>query len=97
MTKKFNAVFNSSKNQIGAVFNSGKSQIGADFGEITKVTEYVGGEPYDGEYTVTPKVEAQTLPTKEKVMLDDVTVKAIPFFNVSNTSGGSTVYIGSEV
>ena len=52
---------------------------------------------YDGEYVVTPKVNEQTMGTKDKVMTDDVTIKAIPFFNVGNASGGDTVYIGSEV
>lgn len=52
---------------------------------------------YDGEYTVTPDVEAQTLETALTYMEEDLTVKAIPFFNVSNNSGGSTVYIGKEI
>lgn len=55
------------------------------------------GTIYEGEYIVTPKVTAQTLPTAEKLMEDDVTVKSIPYFDVSNTVGGSTVYIGTEV
>lgn len=66
-------------------------------GEVHKVVEYIGGELYEGDYTVTPKVEAQTIPTKDKVLTEDMKVRAIPFFNVSNTSGGNTVYIGSEV
>lgn len=53
----------------------------------------VGTEPYEGEYIVTPKVEAQTMPTKEKVMLDDVTIKAIPYAEVSNNANGTTVTI----
>ena len=66
-------------------------------GEIQKVVEYVGGGLYEGDYEVTPKVNAQTMATKDKVMVKDVTVKAIPFYNVSNTSGGNTVYIAKEV
>lgn len=54
-------------------------------------------ETYKGAYTVVPKVTAQMLPTAQKMMTEDVTVKEIPFFDVSNTSGGTTVYIGSEV
>lgn len=54
-------------------------------------------ETYDGEYMVTPSPEAQVLETAKKLMKDDVTVKKIPFYNVSNTAGGSTVYIGKEV
>jgi hypothetical protein len=65
-------------------------------GVISK-PQYVNHEKYQGDYEVTPKVEAQTLPTKDKVLIDDMTIKAIPFYNVSNTSGGNTVYIGSEV
>ena len=52
---------------------------------------------YEGDYIVTPKVSAQILETKQKVMTDDLTIMEIPFFNVSNTSGGSTVYIGKEI
>lgn len=58
---------------------------------------FIGGEQYEGSYDVTPKVEGQTMPTKNKVLIDDMTVKAIPIFKVSNTSGGNTVYIGNEV
>lgn len=78
-------------------FQENDRSFDVDFGEIQQVTKYVGGEKYEGEYVVTPKVEAQTMRTKDKVLTDDVTVKAIPFFNVSNNSGGSTAYIGSEV
>lgn len=69
----------------------------ADFGTIQTVTEFVGGDPYAGDYTVTPKVDAQTMPTKNKVMLDDVTIREIPIYEVSNNSGGRTVYIAKEV
>ena len=58
---------------------------------------YMGGEPYDGSYEVTPKVSAQTLPTANKLMLDDVSVRAIPYFDVSNPAGGNTIYIANEV
>ena len=53
--------------------------------------------PYTGPYTVTPKVEAQTLETARKIMTDDVNIKAIPFFETSNNAGGETVYIAMEV
>ena len=59
---------------------------------------YAGGtDPYEGPYSVTPKVDAQSLETRDKYMKNDVTIKAIPYYNVSNTSGGSTVYIGKEI
>ncbi len=58
---------------------------------------YIGGEPYEGEYTVTPRVKEQTIPTAKKLLVDDVKVLAIPRFDVSNTAGGKTVYIANEV
>ena len=51
---------------------------------------------YDGSYKVTPKVTEQVLETKNSYMKDDVTVIGIPYFDVSNASGGSTVYIADE-
>ena len=64
-------------------------------GAVGAKTINIGGKPYDGEYVVTPKVSEQQLETKGAIMHDDVTVRAIPFFNVGNQSGGSTAYIGS--
>lgn len=54
------------------------------------------GDIYRGAYEVTPKTTGQTLPTKSKVMADNVNVYAIPYFEVGNVSGGSTVYIGGN-
>lgn len=65
------------------------------FGQIQTVT--IGATEYQGEYEVTPKVTEQVIPTKDKLLKEDVIVNSIPFFNVSNTSGGNTVYIGNEV
>lgn len=67
---------------------------------VTEATIVYGGgsaPPYTGPYTVTPKVEAQTLETARKLMTDDVNIKAIPFFETSNAAGGETFYIGTEV
>ncbi len=58
---------------------------------------YMGGEPYEGPYDVTPKVTAQTLQTAQKLMREDVSVRAIPYFDVSNPAGGNTIYIANEV
>ncbi len=49
---------------------------------------------YDGEYSVTPRFYEQTLETKEKLMIDDVTVEIIPAYEVPNIAGGLTVTIG---
>ena len=78
-------------------FRETDKSFGAKFSEFQKVTEYIGGEEYKGEYVVTPKVTEQSLPTKEKVLIEDITIKEIPFYNVSNASGGNTVYIGDKI
>ena len=33
---------------------------------------------YDGEYVVTPKTEEQSLPTKDRYLTENITIKAIP-------------------
>lgn len=65
--------------------------------DVILVPVYKDATPYEGEYEITPTVDAQTMPTKDRLMEDDVTIKSIPFFEVSNTSGGSTVYIAKEI
>ena len=52
---------------------------------------------YEGDYEVTPTADGQTLNTAKKLMEGDVTVKAIPYYETSNESGGNTLYIASEV
>ena len=69
-------------------------EINAEFGQFQVVTD---APVYDGPYSVTPQMEAQTLPTKAKLMSEDVTINEIPIYRVSNTSGGTTVYIANEV
>ena len=52
-------------------------------------------EYYEGSFDVIPAVSQQVLATADKFMTSDVTVQAIPYYDVSNTKGGSTVYIGT--
>ena len=49
---------------------------------------------YDGNYDVIPRVYQQVLPTKDKLMLDDVTVEIIPLSKIINLQNGYTVTIG---
>lgn len=51
-------------------------------------------EVYTGDYDVIPKVSPQSLETAEKLLTKDVTIEAIPYYEVSNSSGGVTVIIG---
>ncbi len=51
---------------------------------------------YDGEYEFTPRTTEILIPTKNKSMVDDVTIFQIPYKEVSNPEGGHTVTIGIE-
>lgn len=42
------------------------------------VREIVGGEPYDGSYTVSPTNETQTLETSGKLLTRNLTINPIP-------------------
>lgn len=76
-------------------FRGMESRIKVNFNNFQQVL--LAPEVYEGEHVVIPKSEAQVLQTKKKYMEDNVTVTAIPYFNVTNPSGGQTIYIGSEV
>lgn len=53
--------------------------------------------PYNGKYEVIPTLDGETLQIKNKYMAKDLTVQPIPYFEVSNASGGETVYIAGEI
>ena len=77
-------------------------RIGQDSALAVGVSPIIRAAPeglvhYEGPYSVTPKVEAQSLATAEKFMDGDVTVQAVPFYAVSNDRGGNTVYIAKEI
>lgn len=56
-----------------------------------------GEEDYEGQYEVTPGVEAQTLETKGKLLTEDILIRAIPYSEIQNKSGGKTVHIATTV
>jgi len=74
-----------------------KKELPMEMG-VEKVRVIHDGEPeyphYSGGTTVTPSVEDQILSTRRKVVMDDITVSAIPYHETSNTSGGYTAIIG---
>ena len=89
-------VRNAPGQRIDLVVKNANQKIGITQ-DVIIVPVYEDVPEYQGVYDVTPKVVEQKMGTKDKLMRDDVTIKSIPFFNVSNASGGSTVYIGNEV
>lgn len=83
------------KNQYGVLKGKIRSEI-----SISATVRYpidVRIPTYDGNYQVVPKSTEQLLSTKDKQMTDDVTIKAIPYFETSNEEDGVTIFIGSEV
>ena len=93
---RFNVVFNQTDQRIPVKFNSSKG-FDANFKGFLAVGVKQDIEYYEGDYVITPKVDVQTVATAQKTMTSDLTVKAIPFYDVSNLAGGKTIYIGSEV
>ena len=75
-------------------FGSTNQTFRAEFTAFQVVT---GANPeYEGPTTVTPSGSAQTLPTAHKYLTDNIIVQEIKRWDVGNTSGGNTVYIGEE-
>ena len=52
------------------------------------------GEIYDGDYSVTPSNESQSLQTSLKTLTNDIYISPIPYSEEENSSGGITVKIG---
>lgn len=78
-------------------FSDATQTLGVRFKDVQPITEYVGGELYGGSYEITPKINAQEMQTEGKTMLENVTIKSIPFHKVGNASGGNTVHIGDDI
>lgn len=49
---------------------------------------------YEGSYEIKPTTESQTLPVQNKTMKNDLTIKSIPYAEVTNNANGITVTIG---
>lgn len=94
---RFKVIFNETDKKLRVSFKSCEKRFKTTFKNIQIATIRPDVEYYEGEYTFTPKVKAQIVPTAQKFLSDDMHIKAIPYYDVRNTSGGNTVYIGNEV
>ena len=83
--------FNEVDSQLAVSFIQTECTFNTDFGEVFFIKT---DDVYEGDYNVIPRVYEQTLPTKDKLMLNDVTVEIIPLSKVINLSNGYTVTIG---
>ena len=84
------------KAYFNANFTNIESGFFTDFGNVEVVTKLEGDlEVYEGEYLVVPLPEEDVvLNTTKKYLTGNVTVEKIPYHEVSNTSGGTTICIG---
>lgn len=94
---RFDVTFRELDKKLNVDFRTRNEQIKVDFEHLQVVSDNVGADYCKGDYTVTPKVEKQELATRKKFLTENVKIKEIPFFEVGNSEGGDTVYIGSEV
>jgi hypothetical protein len=76
--------------KIDTRINIKNEKINMSFGEVITTADL---PHYEGEYTVIPKTEEQTLKTANKVMSDNLVVEKIPYYEVTNTANGKTVTI----
>ena len=88
--------FVNNNNRFDTKFKTTGEQFEVIFKGFQEVNARFDAEYYEGEYEATPMVTEQTLDTSEKLMTEDFTIKAIPYFEVSNLAGGSTVTIGGN-
>lgn len=59
-------------------------------------TAVVSTPEYAGPYDITPLLSAQTLPTAKRLLQQNITIKKIPQYEVTNDSNGYTLIIGEE-
>ena len=90
---RFKVNFSESNRDFKIKISESIQDFKTSFGELQLVKVYVG-DPYDGTYEVTPKIIGQVLPTKEKILHQDLLINAIPYAETTNTSNGITVTIG---
>ena len=83
--------FDEIDSELEVKFIQTECSFNIDFGEVVFVRT---DDVYDGDYDVIPRVYQQILPTKDKLMLDDVTVEVIPLLETINSANGYTATIG---
>lgn len=91
----YGRIYSGGRVLAGAIRTDARTLAGAIPGEL--VFHYADNAPeYLGDYEVTPTPDGFTLETAGHLMRYDLAVNGIPYFEVSNNSGGNTVYIGDE-
>ena len=87
--------FLSSENTMTGTLSIESSIVGALSGEngLAATLSTPVENRYEGTYTVTPNKDEQVIDTDYRLLTQDLTIKGIPYYEVSNESG-ITVIIG---
>ena len=94
---KLEVAFKETGKKLKVGFCAGDKKLNMGFQNFQRVSDNKDVEYYEGDYTVVPKTQEQSLATSKKYLTEDITIKKIPYYDVSNTSGGTTVFIGKEL
>lgn len=78
---------------VQVVSRQWKAEAVSSTSSIDVKTGIISGEPYAGEYEVTPGAEAQTLSTAGCTLAQDITIAAIPNNYGLITWDGSTLMV----
>lgn len=91
-----NVKFSKEFSSFNAKFETINNTIKPQFIEVQKISTGTEDlEKYKGAIEVIPSVKVeQVLETASKWNENDITIKKIPYFEVSNNSGGITATIG---
>lgn len=91
-------VFSGNSACLEVDFSGNSMDLDVGFGAFTVVSGSIGEDDiYQGPYAVTPTVGGRSLPTAQMYLEQDVTIRAIPYYDVANPAGGNTIYIADEV
>ena len=70
--------FHASAQQFQVAFHASGQDFALTFDALQEITIHKDADPYRGSYEVTPTADEQILPTAQKLMAENVIVKAIP-------------------
>lgn len=94
-----NIIISNSENISGSIRSEGNilGVIKSEDGIKGTISISTTCEDYKGSYEVIPSVYEQIMPTANKHMKEDLSVKSIPYYEVDNTYDGTTVIIGGSI
>ncbi len=92
--QKISGAISSPSKMSGTISNPTKMSGSMAIGTIFVSDEISEEDKYSGSYEVVPNQEEQVLKTAQKYMVKDVTIKEIPYAEVTNIANGTTVTIG---